>query len=104
MIAHRIARYAGVREELRQRLPGGAMPELGKLYLDLVSATNPIAYEAARSLVGEGRLLFGSDYPYWTPRMAADGLAGLGLEPAVLKGIERDNAVALFGGAIGTLA
>lgn len=102
MLAHRIARYAGVREDLRQRLPGGAMAELRKLYLDLVSATNPIAYEAARNLVGESRLLFGSDYPYWSPRMAADGLAALNLDPSVTMAIERDNATALFAGALGT--
>ena len=103
MLAHRIARYAGIREELRQRLPRGAMPEVGRLYLDLVSATNPIAYEAARSLVGESHLLFGSDYPYWSPRSAADGLATLGLEPGVVRAIERDNAVTLFGNALETI-
>ncbi len=103
-LAHRIARYAGVRPELRERLPHGPMREVGKLYFDLVSATNPIAYEAARSLVGESHLLLGSDYPYWSPRMAVEGLAALGLEPGVLRAIERDNAVALFAGALGAVA
>ena len=82
-------------------MPNGAMAELRKLHFDLVSATNPIAYEAARSLVGESRLLFGSDYPYWSPRMAADGLAALNLDPDVTRAIERDNAMVLFAGALG---
>lgn len=103
MLAHRIARYAHVREDLRQRLPHGAMAELRKLYFDLVSATNPIAYEAARSLVGESQLLFGSDFPYWSPRMTADGLAALSLDPRVTQAIERDNAMALFAGALGAV-
>ena len=103
MLAHRIARYAGVREDLRRRMPDGAMAELRKLHFDLVSATNPIAYEAARSLVGESRLLFGSDYPYWSPRMAADGLAALNLDPDVIHAIERGNAMALFAGALETV-
>jgi predicted TIM-barrel fold metal-dependent hydrolase len=41
-------------------------------------------------------VLYGSDFPYSPSAGVIKGLAENGFPPAVLRGIERDNALALF--------
>jgi hypothetical protein len=68
MLAYRIARWASIDKELIKRIPSGGMPEFRKLFYDIVSATNPITFNAVRELAGIPQLLFGSDYPTGNPR------------------------------------
>jgi predicted TIM-barrel fold metal-dependent hydrolase len=76
--------------------PGGMMPEFKKLYYDVVSLFDPNAFFAARQLAGIPRLLFGSDYPYWSPGVTVATLAKHDVTVAERRAIERENALTLF--------
>jgi 6-methylsalicylate decarboxylase len=71
--------------------------QLSKIHVDAVTTTSPPPFAAASGLLGHGRILFGSDYPYVPIAATAEGLRALGLEADVLDAIGRRNAVALLG-------
>jgi 6-methylsalicylate decarboxylase len=71
--------------------------QLSKIHVDAVTTTSPPAFAAAFELLGHGRILFGSDYPYVPVAATADGLRGLRLDTDTLDAIGRRNAVALLG-------
>jgi predicted TIM-barrel fold metal-dependent hydrolase len=77
--------------------------QLSHLYADAVTTTSRPAFAAATELLGHGRIVFGSDYPYVPIAATADGLRGLGLEADALDAIGRGNAVELLGRRPGTL-
>lgn len=97
-LAERIARL-GARPGFKEAVPNGVVPELARLYYDTALSANWLAFRSLLELVTPDHVLFGSDYPFAPePTMVATvkGLIDLGLEPDVLRGIERDNALALF--------
>jgi predicted TIM-barrel fold metal-dependent hydrolase len=96
MLAGRIAAIAGTRKELAASIPNGALHEFQRLYYDIVNATNPVSFNAARATFGVSQLLFGTDFPFWSPQIWVDQLAALELSPADLRAIERDNALRLL--------
>jgi predicted TIM-barrel fold metal-dependent hydrolase len=96
MLAGRLAGFLSVRTDLAARVPNGVLPELRKLYYDVVGVANPVAFGAVRQLAGISQLLFGTDYPFFPPDRTVNGLAELGLGPGDLRAIERDNALALL--------
>ena len=96
MLAHRIEDQVRTQKDLHERFPKGAVAEFSKLYLDVVSVANPIAFDAVRKLAGIPRLLFGSDFPFWSPEVTVSNLAKLELRPDDLRAIERENALRLF--------
>jgi predicted TIM-barrel fold metal-dependent hydrolase len=98
MVANRLAGLTRNRPELNARVPNGVMHELSKLYVDVVGVTTPGALRAVLDIVPMSHLLFGSDYPFWSPETTIKGLAGLRLSAADLQAIERDNALKLMPG------
>ena len=98
MIASRLVGLARTRPELNARVPNGVMHELSRLYVDVVGVTTPGAMRAVLDIVPLSHLLFGTDYPFWTPETTIKGLAGLKLSAADLAAIERDNALKLLPG------
>jgi hypothetical protein len=62
-------------------------------------AGSPVQAELVWTLreVGMDRILFGSDWPIFTPAQAAAAVRDLGLTQAELKLVFHDNAVQLFG-------
>ncbi len=96
MLAGRLAGLLRVRKDLAALLPHGVPYELKKLYYDIVSAADPVPFTAVRELAGISQLLFGSDYPFWSPEVTVARLAELGLRPSDLQAIERDNALTLL--------
>ena len=54
--------------------------------------------KAVLDIVPMSHLLFGSDYPFWSPETTIKGLAGLKLSPTDLRSIECDNALRLLPG------
>jgi 6-methylsalicylate decarboxylase len=98
MLAARIASIAKNRKDLSARVPNGVMPELQKLYYDIAGINHPIPFNAIRELVGTSQLLFGTDYPFWSPNVAVAMLTELGVASADRQMIERDNARALLPG------
>ncbi|CAN0114550.1 unnamed protein product [Phaeothamnion confervicola] len=101
MIAPRLVSFAGNRPQLSQFIPNGVMHELRKLYLDLVGLNSPGQLQAILELVPMSQLLFGSDYPFYTPKHGVDDLAKLKLNAADLAAVERGNALKLLPGLKG---
>jgi 6-methylsalicylate decarboxylase len=77
--------------------------QLSRLYADAVTTTSGPAFAAASKLLGHGRILFGSDYPYVPIAATAEGLRGIGLGTDTLEAIGRGNAVAVLGPRPGKL-
>jgi predicted TIM-barrel fold metal-dependent hydrolase len=96
MLAARIARVAGNRKDLSAQVPNGVMPVLRSLYYDIAGINHPIPFNAIRDLVGASQLLFGTDYPFWSPSVAVAILDDLGATRAQRQAIERDNALGLI--------
>jgi 6-methylsalicylate decarboxylase len=96
MVANRLVGLARNRPELGARVPAGVKAELAKLYVDVVGVTTPGALKAVLDIVPMSHLLFGSDYPFWSPEVTVKGLADLKLDAADLAGIERGNALKLM--------
>lgn len=96
MLGPRVAGQVDRRPGLREIIPHGVMPELAKLHYDVVSATHPIQFDAIRAVADISHLLFGSDFPFWDPRVTVDGVSALGLSEADLAALERDNALRLL--------
>ena len=101
VLAARITGLTRMRKDLAERLPGGAEPELAKLYYDTAIAANPVTMAALTKLAPISHILFGSDYPFVPVAATAMGLKGVGLAPADLAAIERGNAEALLAGGRG---
>jgi predicted TIM-barrel fold metal-dependent hydrolase len=97
-LAPRIAMQAARRKDLAAHAPHGAMHEFRKLYYDIVSAADPLPFNAIRAIAGTAHLLYGSDFPFWDPHVTSDYLAKLDLTAAELRAIERDNALGLLPG------
>lgn len=95
MLAGRIAesgRLSGVAE----KLPNGVEYELKRLHYEVANSANRSAMSALMNLVPTSQIMFGSDYPFVPIGVTANGMTNLGLSPADLQGIGRDNAVALL--------
>ena len=69
--------------------------ELRRLYYDTAQVSNAVTIHALADLVPTSQIVFGTDYPY---RTGIDHVNGLkkAFGPAVLKGIDRDNALRIL--------
>jgi predicted TIM-barrel fold metal-dependent hydrolase len=96
ILAGRIVGLARNRPELAAQVPNGVMAELRKLYYDVVGISSRGAFTALKEIAGPSRLLFGTDFPFWSPHETIEAIGGFGLAPAELAAIERGNALALL--------
>jgi predicted TIM-barrel fold metal-dependent hydrolase len=97
-LAQRIARLAA-RPNYKAMVPNGVIPELQRLYYDTALSANWLAFRSLFELVTPDHVLFGSDYPFApeaTLTASVEALRTMGLDPAVLRGIERENALVLL--------
>ena len=81
---------------MAERLPGGVRAALAHWHYDTAQAANAGSLGALLGIVPPGQVVFGSDYPFRLPAEQARNLRAAGLDPAVLRGIERDNARGLM--------
>ncbi len=99
-LAERIGRLANL-PRFGEQVPDGVLAELRRLHFDTALSANRLAFASLLELAEPGHVLFGSDYPF-APEATMTGsvkaLRQLGLEAAVLRGIERGNALALMPG------
>ncbi len=97
-LAERISRLQNL-PRFGEKVPDGVIAELSRLYYDTALSANWLAFRSLFELVAADHVLFGSDYPF-APEATMTGsvkaLQGMGLDPDVLKGIERDNALKLM--------
>jgi len=70
-----IERFTNVaREDFKEQLPGGFLPEAQKFYYDTAQATNTVPMTALKLTVPVSQILFGTDFPY---RRSVDHVEGL---------------------------
>ena len=74
--------------------------DIESLTVDCSSTLPYLPHETAVEIIrryGAGRVLFGTDYPLWTPDGELASFFSLGLTPAENKAILADNARRVFG-------
>jgi predicted TIM-barrel fold metal-dependent hydrolase len=81
---------------LREKMPENLRDEIGKLYYEISSSSDPVTMTALRALVPNSRILLGTDSPFGPMSPTIDQLQTLGLSRVDLTAIERDNALALM--------
>lgn len=96
VLTDRISKYSAQVKNLAEKVPNGVEFELKRLHYDIASSANPPAMAALMKVVPTTRILFGSDYPYVPAAVTADGMTQLGLSPAELQAIGRNNALELL--------
>jgi predicted TIM-barrel fold metal-dependent hydrolase len=69
--------------------------ELRRFYYDTAQVSNAVTIKALAQLVPTTQIVFGTDYPYRTGLEHVRGLQKA-FGPAVLKGIDRDNALRIL--------
>jgi predicted TIM-barrel fold metal-dependent hydrolase len=69
--------------------------ELRRFYYDTAQVSNSVTIRALAQLVPTTQIVFGTDYPYRTGIEHVNGLKKA-FGPAVLKGIDRDNALRIL--------
>src|ERR1700722_17155524 len=93
-----MTRFAALatRPDIAQRMPNGFLYEIQKLYFDTANFFNPYPWPTLLKLMPVSHILFGTDFPFSSASEVAKGLREVGLNPADLQSIERDNALQLF--------
>jgi predicted TIM-barrel fold metal-dependent hydrolase len=95
ILANRIARTFP--KDLASQVPNGVLFELKRQYYDTASASNPTSLSALMSVVPSSQILFGSDFPFLSAGEPVSDLTHSGLSETTVEGINRENAVRLFG-------
>jgi len=95
ILANRIVRTFP--KELASQVPNGVLFELKRQYYDTASASNPTSLSALMSIVPNSQILFGSDFPFLSAGEPASDLIHSGLPENTVEGINRENALRLFG-------
>lgn len=68
-----------------------------RFYYDTAGSANPIAMQGLKRLLGgTSHIVFGTDVPYGTSAQIAQALQTVGFTEEELRGIERDNALAIL--------
>ena len=83
-------------KNLAEVAPEGVDAEIRRLHFDIANAAWPDAMAGALKMAPVSQFMFGSDYPYFTAAMTADGLKKLGLGRATLEAIDYGNAERLL--------
>ena len=78
--------------ELKDRVPGGAIEALSKIFVDTASIANNPAFAALTAWAKPTQILFGSDYPWLVPGPSVSALAELVTDSSKLSMIYRENA------------
>lgn len=81
---------------LREMYPNGMVAALTNVWFDIVGVSGPLPFGFVRSLYGEGKLLFGTDYPAVDGETTTRLFGALDLPPAQRAAIGRGNAARLF--------
>jgi predicted TIM-barrel fold metal-dependent hydrolase len=95
-LASRIGGGARSRKEYASYMPTGIQAALNNLYFDVVSVTNKFAWASLTAFVDPSRLLYGTDIPYGTFERSTHDLGEMDLSAVQLRGIERNNALAIM--------
>jgi predicted TIM-barrel fold metal-dependent hydrolase len=90
-------RFESLAKANAAKLPkDGLIPSLGTMHYDCAISSNPYAMGPLKQLVGTGRIVFGSDYPFRLAKDHVDGLQECGFTAAEIQAIHRGNLEALL--------
>jgi 6-methylsalicylate decarboxylase len=95
MLAGRVASSSKRVKNLKTVAPDGVEAEFKRLHYDTANATSAPTMAALTTLIPLPQIVFGSDFPYYTEGENLHGLEAVGLTPAQLTAIYRDNALKL---------
>src|SRR5215471_438569 len=73
------------------------MHHIRRFYYDTAGALNPIVMQGLKKLLGgTSHIVFGTDFPYGNIATFPQGLQTVGFSESEIRGINRDNAVAIL--------
>jgi 6-methylsalicylate decarboxylase len=77
--------------------PDSRLFHVRRFYYDTAGSANPVTMRALATLVPTSQIVFGTDAPFVDGAATVEGLRHCGFSDDELRGIERDNALALLG-------
>jgi 6-methylsalicylate decarboxylase len=95
-LVERMTWWAEVRPDLKAQMPNGPLHELERFFYDTAFSANRHALSSLLQLVTVRHVLYGTDFPFRTPRENIEGLTAFGFSAADLQAIGRDNALRLL--------
>jgi predicted TIM-barrel fold metal-dependent hydrolase len=99
MLAHRLSVF-DKQTKFKDNYPDGALAHIARFYYDTALSGHAAPLDALRAFVPDSQILFGTDYPYVTPEVAAAETAGFdsyrSLVGAARMRVERGNAEILW--------
>jgi predicted TIM-barrel fold metal-dependent hydrolase len=95
-LVERMTWWADVRADLKAQMPNGPLYELARFFYDTAFSANRHALSSLLQLVTVRQVLYGTDFPFRTPRENVEGLTAFGFSAADLQAIGRDNALRLL--------
>ena len=81
---------------LADMFPDGIEAEFKKCYFDIAQGFAPANFQALMHYASPGRILYGSDFPFFSTEHSTAGIDRLRLKPQLRQAIEFRNAMALF--------
>jgi 6-methylsalicylate decarboxylase len=66
---------------------------LRRFFYDTAQAANRVQMPALKALVGGSQIVFGSEFPVWSPDVSVKGLQTCGFTADELRAVDRDNAL-----------
>jgi predicted TIM-barrel fold metal-dependent hydrolase len=75
--------------------PDSRLTQLRRFYYDTAGAANVVNMQALKTLAGASHIVFGTDAPFFEVGPIVEGLKTAGFTADELRGVERDNALAL---------
>jgi predicted TIM-barrel fold metal-dependent hydrolase len=95
--AHRIIGPISADDLAKAPAPNSRLFHARRFYYDTALNTNPVVFPALAKLLGNtSHIVFGTDYPFGNQSGTVEALKGVGFSEQELKGIDRDNALAIL--------
>ena len=96
-VAHRIIGTVSADDLAKPPMPNSRMANARRFYYDTAFNANPVVFPAlAKLLGGTSHIVFGTDYPFGNQSGTVEALKRVGFTEQELKGIDRDNALAIL--------
>lgn len=96
-LIHRIEGLANLRKDLMtERFPDGVRAEFRRFYYDTATSYYPWTLMPLTKLVDTTQVMFGTDFPFRSAKVTAEGIAEYSFSGADLAAIDRGNAIRLM--------
>jgi predicted TIM-barrel fold metal-dependent hydrolase len=96
-VANRVIGTVSADDLSKPPMPNSRLANARRFYYDTALNTNPVVFPAlAKLLGGTSHIVFGTDYPFGNQSATVENLKTLGFTDQDLKGIDRDNILAIL--------